>query len=850
MRPWLVALAGFAALTLVACGSGGSSADAGPDVPASDAPFDTAGPDADAALPDVPDDDAPAPGDVAEPDADAADLPPEVVVCPDPACTVDGVTKCQDPDHVVTCVDPDGDGCYDWSEPTACTAGWVCSNGACAATCSSECTVNGATKCEGDGVLTCADRNGDDCFEWGAAVPCGPGLRCSGGVCAATCTIECSFEGDTRCDGNAVVTCGDANADGCMEWGTPVPCPTGWACSDGQCLEQCESECSPDGATTCFANGAAACSDPDGDGCLTWGTPVACGEGKTCLEGACADTPVPAGVRLNEVYYDPAGVDSDTFVELSGPAGTALSGFTLVAINGADGADGTPLALTGNVAADGLYLLMNDAASDAWKALADQVSPGVDLPQGPDSLQLRFGAQVIDALAWGTFAGGDFPAGEGAPAKDVHGVSLGRFPDGADTNANAVDFTPQQPTPGSPNAGPDLCYDVTCDTPTPAACHDADTLRVWTAPGTCADGACSYPDFTDVPCAQGCEVDHCKGQVPKAAGDVLITEVMAHACGVSPDPGEWFEVTNPGAQPLDLAGCVLADASPPGAPVTQSVVVPAGGRVVFAVSGDPAANFGLVAPVVYTGFALSNQGEPLSITCGGVLIDRVSWTANMVHEGVALQLSSDQLSATANDDAGAWCEATVNYGVAGKKGTPGLPNATCAAPVTGDTPNAAGQLVISEVMALSQTGGGDNGEWFELYNATDKALDLEGCWLADKKPQQFQFAEPVVVPAGAYLVLAVSNDPADNHGLVDPYVYGGFSLSNEGEALSLTCGTTVIDAISFPASAAVAGVAWQLSSAKLDAVANDAASAWCAATAAFGTAGKKGTPGAGNKACP
>jgi hypothetical protein len=152
-------------------------------------------------------------------------------------------------------------------------------------------------------------------------------------------------------------------------------------------------------------------------------------------------------------------------------------------------------------------------------------------------------------------------------------------------------------------------------------------------------------------------------------------------------------------------------------------------------------------------------------------------------------------------------------------------------------------------MAKSGAGSGDKGEWFELLNASAEALDLYGCWLADKTPEQYQFVEHVVVPAGGYLVLALSNDPAVNFGLVDPHVYQGFSLSNEGEALSLSCGETVIDAIAFTAAWVTDGVAYQLSSASLDAVANDDAANWCPAVADFGTASKKGTPGAPNAVC-
>jgi hypothetical protein len=65
-----------------------------------------------------------------------------------------------------------------------------CSNGACAESCSDECT-SGATKCEGStGERTCGQFDTDSCLEWGPAVACANG--CSNGACTAgpTCTPE------------------------------------------------------------------------------------------------------------------------------------------------------------------------------------------------------------------------------------------------------------------------------------------------------------------------------------------------------------------------------------------------------------------------------------------------------------------------------------------------------------------------------------------------------------------------------------------------------------------------------------------------------------------------------------
>jgi hypothetical protein len=86
-------------------------------------------------------------------------------------------------------------------------------------------------------------------------------------------------------------------------------------------------------------------------------------------------------------------------------------------------------------------------------ANADQIDAGANYQQGPDSIQLRWGTQVVDALGYGTFSGGSFFAGEGTAAPAVvDGHSLARDAGQSDTNDNAVDFHDRAaPTPGASN---------------------------------------------------------------------------------------------------------------------------------------------------------------------------------------------------------------------------------------------------------------------------------------------------------------------------------------------------------------------------------------------------------------
>ena len=49
-------------------------------------------------------------------------------------------------------------------------------------------------------------------------------------------------------------------------------------------------------------------------------------------------------------------------------------------------------------------------------------------------------------------------------------------------------------------------------------------------------------------------------------------------------------------------------------------------------------------------------------------------------------------------------------------------------------------------------------------------------------------------------MLARNADPGPNGGVVSHYVYTGFSLSNSGDEIFLTCGGTVIDRVTYAGS--------------------------------------------------
>jgi PKD repeat protein len=158
------------------------------------------------------------------------------------------------------------------------------------------------------------------------------------------------------------------------------------------------------------------------------------------------------GLVINEVYYDSPSGDTGVFIELYGRPGADISGYTLEAINGADGTvyDTITLPSSSTIPADGYFVV-----GDASAANTDYVTSKADLQNGADSIMLTDDAGAIkDALGYGDFSAspGNF-AGEGASADDAPaGYSVGRKADNEDTGDNSADFYLwPNPTPGSAN---------------------------------------------------------------------------------------------------------------------------------------------------------------------------------------------------------------------------------------------------------------------------------------------------------------------------------------------------------------------------------------------------------------
>jgi len=139
---------------------------------------------------------------------------------------------------------------------------------------------------------------------------------------------------------------------------------------------------------------------------------------------------------INEVLYDTVGKDYGCFVEIIGQPGMSLDGYLLVGIDGDTGKEYNIIDLSSyKIPQTGFFVV----AQDDRVPNASMVDAKADYQNGPDNIELRYIDEKVDSVGYGDFSEAIF-TGEGNPAFDISGYSIGRRPDGLDSNNNSLDF--------------------------------------------------------------------------------------------------------------------------------------------------------------------------------------------------------------------------------------------------------------------------------------------------------------------------------------------------------------------------------------------------------------------------
>ena len=172
------------------------------------------------------------------------------------------------------------------------------------------------------------------------------------------------------------------------------------------------------------------------------------------------------------------------------------------------------------------------------------------------------------------------------------------------------------------------------------------------------------------------------GEFPAVAGTIIITEVMYDPDAVPDADGEWFELYNTTAQPIDINGWKFYDnIDTVYIQHPTPLLVPPFGFFVIGKNPDTNANGGVVLDYAFSEpFSLYNSGDDIYLSNETTLVDFMEYSFGAGDQGISASLDSDYFHHVLNDDDNTWCDAVDPYGD-GDLGTPGSANpAGCGSP--------------------------------------------------------------------------------------------------------------------------------------------------------------------------
>ena len=135
-------------------------------------------------------------------------------------------------------------------------------------------------------------------------------------------------------------------------------------------------------------------------------------------------------------------------------------------------------------------------------------------------------------------------------------------------------------------------------------------------------------------------------------GDVVINEIMKDPSAVGDGDGEYFEIYNTTASPIDLTGWTITDNDFDSHTISGAPNVPAGGYYILGINANSGTNGGITVDYEYSGITLSNGDDEVILTdAGGNEIDRVEYTDAASHE-TSTSVKFHQKSITIPDPTG------------------------------------------------------------------------------------------------------------------------------------------------------------------------------------------------------
>ena len=216
------------------------------------------------------------------------------------------------------------------------------------------------------------------------------------------------------------------------------------------------------------------------------------------------------------------------------------------------------------------------------------------------------------------------------------------------------------------------CYQPGGFTDNPDDCDDADAAA--------HPGAAEVHDAAD----NDCDGFYDEGVLPPDA--LVVTEILQNPSAVLDDVGEWFEVVNNTALPMNLVGLEVSDLGTNLFTVLGDLWIDPDEHLVFGASDDPAVNGGAYVSYAWDEFNLGNGDDEIILEHAGDVLDEVQYDGGALWidpTGASMSLDPTLYTTADNDDPTSWCESTSAFGL-GDLGSPADVNPTCCPDADGD----------------------------------------------------------------------------------------------------------------------------------------------------------------------
>ncbi len=107
-------------------------------------------------------------------------------------------------------------------------------------------------------------------------------------------------------------------------------------------------------------------------------------------------------------------------------------------------------------------------------------------------------------------------------------------------------------------------------------------------------------------------------------------------------------------------------------------------------------------------------------------------------------------------------------------------------------------IMIVEIMQNPSAVSDSDGEWFEVFNTTASAIDMNGWIIKDNGTDKDTIEGSLIVPANGFAVLGINNDSGVNGGYTCDYQYSGIALGNGAdEIIILKPDGTQVDSVAY-----------------------------------------------------